>query len=108
MISRYINGDLAIKDIQETYCKPCKKSGDDYHGVKCRACFAGDCIDVIERQPEEDVISVVYCRECDFGKTVFGIPICMQTYQLHPNTWYCPNGIKRLSNENEAKEQENK
>lgn len=59
-MTRYIDVELAIKDIQETYCKPCKKSGDDYHGIMCRACWVGDCICIIDDCEEADVKPVVH------------------------------------------------
>ena len=61
-MDKYIDSDLAIKDIQETYCKPCKKRGDDYHGVMCRACWVGDCISIIDDCEEADVQPLVHAH----------------------------------------------
>ena len=116
MTSRYINGDLAIKDIQETYCKPCKKSGGDYHGVKCRACWVGDCICIIEDCEEADVQPVVHAKWIDTEESIDIEGCDTELYKCshcqsesYRYSLYCHHcGAKMDGNENEAKEQENK
>ena len=41
----------AIKAIQNAYCKPCKERGDDYYGVRCRACEYDNAIIQIDALP---------------------------------------------------------
>ena len=47
-MSRYINADALISDMEERYCKPCKEKGEDYHEVRCRACWVDDAINEID------------------------------------------------------------
>ena len=45
---RMIDADALITDIEERYCKPCKEKGEDYHEVRCRACWVDDAIGEID------------------------------------------------------------
>ena len=59
----YIDRKALEQRIDEIYCTPCRERGDDYHGVRCRACGTGDTLDVIEDFPTADVKPVVLCRD---------------------------------------------
>lgn len=53
------DGDLisradAIEAIQTTYCKPCKKRGDDHNEVRCRVCNFDDAIIQIDALPSAE------------------------------------------------------
>lgn len=45
---RMIDADALIADMQERYCKPCKDKGEDYHEVRCRACWVDDAINDVD------------------------------------------------------------
>lgn len=62
-MARYIDADACIADIEERLCKPCKEKGDDYHGVKCRACWVDDAIGEIDGYAD-NTIDIVRCSEC--------------------------------------------
>ena len=62
-MSRYIDADACIADIEERLCKPCKDKGEDYHGVRCRACWVDDAIGEIDGYADNS-IDIVRCKEC--------------------------------------------
>ena len=45
---RLIDAEASIEKLEKTICEPCKGDGDDYHGVKCRACCVDDTIGIIQ------------------------------------------------------------
>lgn len=57
-MAEFISREATIKRIREVYCVGC----NSYHGVRCRACEAGDAIDIIEDAPAADVATVVHGR----------------------------------------------
>lgn len=74
-MSRYIDADGLIADMQERYCKPCKERKEDYNGVRCRACWVGDAMDEVDGFGDKG-IDIVRCRDCrrwTDGDGVFGI-----------------------------------
>ena len=62
-MSRYIDADALIADMQERYCKPCKERKEDYNEVRCRACWVDDAMDEIDGFADNS-IDIVCCREC--------------------------------------------
>ena len=66
-MSRYIDADALIADMQERYCKSCKEKGEDYNGVGCRACMVDDAIDDVDGFADNS-IDIVRCKECRWGK----------------------------------------
>jgi len=48
---RLIDAEASIEKLEKTICEPCKGDGDDYHGVKCRACWVDDTIGIIQDSP---------------------------------------------------------
>lgn len=67
-MSRYADIDAIMADIDKRFCKPCKDCKDDYNGVRCRACWVNDTIDVIESY-EDATIEIVFCRDCRYMMT---------------------------------------
>lgn len=49
---RLIDGDALIEDTTERYCRGC----DNYHGLKCRACWVDDMQGEIEGAPTVNAI----------------------------------------------------
>lgn len=62
-MSRYIDADAFIRNLQERYCRPCKASGLDYGGVKCKACPLDDEMDDVDGFANNG-IDIVFCKEC--------------------------------------------
>lgn len=62
-MSRYVDADALIADMQERYCKPCKEKGEDYHEVRCRACWVDDAINDVDGFADNN-IDIVRCAEC--------------------------------------------
>lgn len=61
-MARLINSDDLINEIVANCCRPCELNGEDYHGIKCRACLVDDCIEYINNAPivnREDLIPVI-------------------------------------------------
>ena len=66
----------------------------------CRACFSGDCIDVIDRQPEADVQPVVHAHWIEHkltkGGSLFECSKCGEEFEFEAGTpqsscyYYCP------------------
>lgn len=54
-----ISRQAAIEAIEKAYCNPCKERGDDYNGVRCRACNFDDAINQIDALPpvEPELVS---------------------------------------------------
>ena len=70
-MSRYIDADALIADMQERYCKPCKYKGEDYHEVRCRACWVDDAIDDVDGFADNS-IDIVRCRDCKHAHMTYG------------------------------------
>ena len=62
-MSRYIDADVLIADMQERYCKPCKEKGEDYNEVRCRVCWVDDAIDDVDGFADNS-IDIVRCKKC--------------------------------------------
>ena len=65
-MSRYIDADELIADMQERYCKPCKERKEDYNEVRCRACWVDDATDDVDVFGDNG-IDIVRCKECRHG-----------------------------------------
>lgn len=56
----YIDRDACVKYLREIYCSKC----NNYNGVRCRACEAGNIIDMIDDAPAADAEHVIRCKDC--------------------------------------------
>ena len=92
-MDKYIDVEIAIKDIKGNYCKPCKRSGDDYRGIKCRACWVGDCISIIDDCEEADVQPVVHCKDCIYYDKKIHCCTYLGNEEFNENE-YCSKGDK--------------
>ena len=77
-MSRYIDADAFIADMQERYCKPCKERKEDYNEVRCRACWVDDAIGDVDGFADNaiDAVSVVRCKECKHYKILEAVYDC--------------------------------
>ena len=50
-MARYINEDEFIAWVKEHWCADCQND----NGLRCRACWIDDAIDIVEEAPEADV-----------------------------------------------------
>ena len=57
---RIIDADASKEKLEKTICEPCKGDGDDYYGVKCRACWVDDTIGIIDDAPTIKTKQVKY------------------------------------------------
>lgn len=51
-MARYINEDEFIAWVKEHWCSDCQND----NGLRCRACWIDDAIDIVEEAPEADVV----------------------------------------------------
>jgi hypothetical protein len=51
-MARYINEDEFIAWVKEHWCADCQND----NGLRCRACWIDDAIDIVEEAPEVDVV----------------------------------------------------
>ena len=82
-MSRYIDADALIADMQERYCKSCKENGEDYNEVRCRACMVGDAIDDVDGFADNS-IDIVRCQDCKYW--VYNFNGCSRNPCTEP--WY--------------------
>lgn len=81
-MSRYIDADALIEDMQERYCKPCKERKEDYNEVRCRACWVDDAIGDVDGFADNtiDAVSVVRCKDCKWYSDMWG---CTEHDEVH-------------------------
>ena len=61
-MAEYIEREAFLKDAETRYCMPCRGSGKDYNGLKCRACWVDDMMGDVDDAPAADVAPVVHGR----------------------------------------------
>ena len=92
-MSDYIKREDALAEV----CRSCmmlrKEDGLEYCLVKC------DEYDRVNALPAADVVEVVRCKDCRWGKEACGNIECFadlnaQT-EYHGYNWFCPNGERR-------------
>ena len=57
-MSDYISRGTFIADCEGRYCSPCKEQGQDWNGVRCRACWVDDMLLEVLDAPDADVEQV--------------------------------------------------
>ena len=57
-MTEYIEREALMRRIKEIHCAEC----DNYHGVRCRACWVDDTLGYIDSEPPADVAPVVHGR----------------------------------------------
>jgi hypothetical protein len=100
-MSKHIDADALIADMQERYCKPCKERKEDYNEVRCRACWVDDAMDEIDGFADKS-IDIVRCRECKYASND-GTYGCMcehfnDTSDAYHRMWsddFCSRGERR-------------
>ena len=91
-MTEYIEREALMRRIKEIHCAEC----DNYHGVRCRACWVDDTLGYIDSEPSSDVSPVVH------GRWENGNPICPvcggnKFRDLDADIWcdwqpdFCPN-----------------
>ena len=88
-MAEYIEKEALMRRIKEIHCAEC----DNYHGVRCRACWVDDTLDYIDSEPAADVAPVRHGRWLPFHSTAAGdiqyCSACEIGCTWKPN--YCPN-----------------
>ena len=95
-MAEYIEREAFLKDAETRYCMPCRGSGKDYNGLKCRACWVDDMMGDVDDAPAADVAPVVHGRWVEKEKYDFGImydcSLCEDRILDNGHPWnYCPN-----------------
>ena len=113
-MSRLIDADALIADIEKRYCKDCERR----KGVKggkvrmlyeigeapCRACGTMDAMDEIDNAPTIEAVNVVRCSECQYwnpptyeeqedGSTVGHCTAALNGQQTDAY-WFCADGTR--------------
>lgn len=98
-MARYIDAEKAVEEARLSYCKDC----NSYNGVRCSACAFDDAMSYIEDAPTADVVEVVRCSECEYGKKATindkGFKICPVSGMEITDTDYCSYGERKTDNE---------
>ena len=63
-MTEYIEREALMRRIKEIHCAEC----DNYHGVRCRACWVDDTLDYIDSEPAADVAPVRHARWEENGR----------------------------------------
>ena len=91
-MAEYIEREALMRRIKEIHCTEC----DNYHGVRCRACWVDDTLDYIDSEPAADVVQVVRCQDCEYFRlNDENVPYCSNPFGLddpEPNG-FCNYGI---------------
>ena len=61
-----IDANAFLAYIEKQYCKPCKANGQDYHEIRCRACWVDDMQCELDGIPTVDAVEVIRCRDCQW------------------------------------------
>ena len=93
-MTEYIERESLMRRIKEIHCAEC----DNYHGVRCRACWVDDTLGYIDSEPPADVAPVrhgwgvhehisegyawVMCSECE---------AVIHKILINKRLNYCPN-----------------
>ena len=98
-MTEYIEREALMRRIKEIHCAEC----DDYHGVRCRACWVDDTLDYIDSEPTADVAPVRHGHWNAINQIATGLPWkyrcndcgCPQEYTHN----YCPNCGAKMDKE---------
>lgn len=87
-MAEYIEREALMRRIKEIHCAEC----DNYHGVRCRACWVDDTLDYIDSEPAADVAPVRHGRWVDTDYEFAQCSLCKYpVYAAWNATNYCPN-----------------
>lgn len=94
-MTEYIEREALMRRIKEIHCAEC----DNYHGVRCRACWVDDTLGYIDSEPPSDVALVVQCKDCLYSRERYGHIECIHGVSYR-NTWnkpdfYCSYGERK-------------
>ena len=64
-MTEYIEREALMRRIKEIHCAEC----DNYHGVRCRACWVDDTLGYIDSEPPADVAPVRHGRWIEHEET---------------------------------------
>ena len=76
---RLIDANAFMAYIEKQYCKPCKKHGQDYNEIRCRACWVDDMSIELDAMPTVDAVvhgrwkyyhkqNIAVCTNCSFER----------------------------------------
>ena len=57
-----IDANAFLAYIDKQYCTPCKEQGQDYHEIRCRACWVDDMSLELDAIPTVDAVEVVHAH----------------------------------------------
>ena len=104
-MAEYIEREALMRRIKEIHCSEC----DNYHGVRCRACWVDDTLDYIDSEPAADVAPVVHGRWEWIGPYRYNndgmigtCSVCKERLRLFAYN-YCPNCGAKMDGDSDAK-----
>ena len=93
-MAEYIEKEALMRRIKEIHCAEC----DNYHGVRCRACWVDDTLDYIDSEPAADVAPVRHGRWIYHPDDLFPGDSTQECSCCHEEEYltlynenYCPN-----------------
>lgn len=113
-MSRLIDADALIADIEKRYCKDCERRKGMKGGkvrmlyeigeAPCRACETMDAMEEIDNAPTIEAVNVVRCSECQYwqpptyaeqedGSTVGHCTAALDGQQTDAY-WFCADGTR--------------
>lgn len=101
-MSRLIDADAFLEDLEILYCGPCREAKKDRRGTACYACGVCNMVDAIEGAPTVDAVKVVRCKDCIYRDDV--TKFCHMHSQEYdggacwdkfPDDHYCSDGERR-------------
>ena len=98
---RLIDANELIAYIEKQYCTPCKANGQDYHEIRCRACWVDDMRLEVDGVPTVDAVEVVRCKDCEYEGTA-SCPTYYEDSMTYRDCWaldgdndFCSYGERR-------------
>lgn len=97
-MSRLIDADAFLEDLENLYCSPCREAKKDRRGTACYACGVCNMVDAIEDAPTVDAVEVVRCKDCIYTRKLYGRLVCKYgtcSGCILCEDFFCATGVKR-------------
>lgn len=92
---RLIDANAFMAYIDKQYCTPCKANGQDYHEIRCRACWVDDMSIELDAIPTVDAVEVVRCKDCKYYSNGWLCNLYLNvSHEMKPDD-FCSYGERR-------------